>query len=95
MPLAALHNYRLLIANYAGPAERSNVSLPLAALNRTARGAGRIHYAERVGGDALEVGLGLAPSLGLGLAPSLERGLGLGLGLGDALKVLANPNPKP
>ena len=37
-----------------GPAERSNVSQPLAALNRTARGAGRVHYAERVGGDALE-----------------------------------------
>ena len=45
----------MLIANYAGPAERSNVSLPLAALNRTARVAGRVHYAERVGGDALEV----------------------------------------
>ena len=29
-----------------GPAERSNVSQPLAALNRTARGAGRVHYAE-------------------------------------------------
>ena len=37
-----------------GEAERAKISRPLAALNRTARGAGRVHYTERVGGDPLE-----------------------------------------
>ena len=37
-----------------GAANRLNVSAPLAALNRTAAGGGRVHYAERVGGDPLE-----------------------------------------
>jgi len=56
-----------------GPAQRANISRPLAALNRTARGAGRIYYAERVGGDPLEAFAHLAAADVRVLVQTTER----------------------